>query len=110
MKLIARRKACAACTLIELLVVIAIIAILAAMLLPVLTMGGGANAFATWDAWMKTGARRMGLYLYHDDQSFFIMPKVDIHQSARRIHYAVASGMARHFYQEMYPFWPLDGD
>jgi hypothetical protein len=79
------------------------------MLLPVLTMGGGVNAFANWDAWMKMGARRMGLYLYHDDQGFFIMPKVDLHQSAKRIRYAVASGTARHFYQEMYPFWPLDG-
>jgi hypothetical protein len=79
------------------------------MLLPVLTMGSSVNAFESWDSWMKTGARRMGMYLYHDDQGFFIMPKMDVHQSAKRIRYIVESGAARHFYQEMYPFWPLDG-
>jgi len=79
------------------------------MLMPVLTWGGNVNAFASWDAWAKIGARRMGAYLYHDDQTFFVMPKMDLHQSAKRISYMVAAGQARHFYQEMYPFWPLDG-
>ena len=78
------------------------------MLMPVLCMGSTMNAFEQWDAWMNTGARRMGAYFYHDDQHYFIMPKMDIHQSAKRIRYMVASGRARHFYQEMYPFWPLD--
>jgi hypothetical protein len=79
------------------------------MLMPVLTWVGNVNAFAGWDAWGKMGARRMGAYLYHDDQVFFVMPKMDIHQSAKRIAYMVAAGQARHFYQEMYPYWPLDG-
>jgi hypothetical protein len=37
------------------------------------------------------------------------MPKVDIHQSAKRIRYIVGSGLARHFYQEFYGIYPLDG-
>lgn len=78
------------------------------MLMPVLTMSRDTNAFEHWDSWMKTSTRHMGIYCYHDDQLYFIMPKIDVHQSAKRIRYIVASGMARHFYQEMYPFWPLD--
>ena len=76
------------------------------MLLPVLCVWG--NAFEMWDAWMATGAEHMGLYLYHDDIRF-IMPKLDVHQSAKRIRYAVNSGRARHFYQEFYGIYPLDG-
>ena len=76
------------------------------MLMPVLCVGG--NAFEMWDTWMATGAQHMGIYLYHDDLRF-IMPKLDVHQSARRIAYIVASGRARHFYQEFYGIYPLDG-
>ena len=76
------------------------------MLMPVLCCG--TNAFEMWDSWMRTGARRMGLYLYHDDVWFFI-PKMDVRQSAKRIRYLVASGRARSFYQEFYGLWPLDG-
>lgn len=76
------------------------------MLMPVLCAGG--NAFAMWDQWMTTGATHMGIYLYHDDIRF-IMPKLDIHQSAKRLAYIVASGRARHFYQEFYGIYPLDG-
>jgi len=57
---------------------------------------------------MATGAEHMGIYLYHDDLRF-IMPKLDVRQSARRIAYIVASGRARHFYQEFYGIYPLDG-
>ncbi|MGD9497418.1 MAG: DUF4838 domain-containing protein [Armatimonadota bacterium] len=76
------------------------------MLMPVLCVGG--NAFEMWDKWMATGAQHMGIYLYHDDIRF-IMPKLDVHQSAKRIAYIVASGRARHFYQEFYGIYPLDG-
>ena len=76
------------------------------MLMPVVTIGR--NFFDQWDGWLQQGTGQMGFYLYHDDQAFFIMPKMDVHQSARRILYAVASGRARHFYQEMYPLWPID--
>lgn len=76
------------------------------MLLPVLCVWG--NAFEMWDAWMATGAEHMGIYLYHDDIRF-IMPKLDIHQSAKRLRYIVNSGRARHFYQEFYGIYPLDG-
>ncbi|HUS81561.1 MAG TPA: hypothetical protein VM283_09860, partial [Armatimonadota bacterium] len=68
----------------------------------------GRNTFEMWDQWMATGATHMGIYLYHDDVRF-IMPKLDVHQSAKRIHYIVASGKARHFYQEFYGIYPLDG-
>lgn len=77
------------------------------MLLPVLTTPG--NAFEAWDAWMKTGATRMGLYVHHDDDFMFVLPKLDVHQAARRVLYAVASGRARVLYMEAFPLWPLDG-
>ncbi len=76
------------------------------MLLPVLCVWG--NSFEMWDAWMATGAEHMGLYLYHDDIRF-IMPKLDLRQSAKRLRYVVNSGRARHFYQEFYGIYPLDG-
>ena len=73
-------------------------------LLPVLTMPG--NMFTAWDAWMKTGVEHMGLYLHHDDL-FFILPKLDVRQTAKRIRYAVGSGRARVFYMEMHNQWPF---
>ncbi|MCD6361616.1 MAG: DUF4838 domain-containing protein [Armatimonadetes bacterium] len=76
------------------------------MLMPVLC--SWANTFEMWDKWMATGAQHMGLYLYHDDIRF-IMPKLDVRQSAKRIRYIVASGRARSFYQEFYGIYPLDG-
>ena len=76
------------------------------MLMPVVTILH--QYFTQWDSWLKQGASHMGVYLYHDDQSFFVMPKVDVHQSAKRIRYGVASGRLRHFYQEMYALWPID--
>lgn len=74
------------------------------MLLPVLTSQG--NMFAQWDQWMKTGARHMGLYLHHND-TFFILPELDVRHNARRIRYAVASGRARVFYMEAHTQWPF---
>ncbi|MDP2989559.1 MAG: DUF4838 domain-containing protein, partial [Kiritimatiellota bacterium] len=76
------------------------------MLAPVLCSCG--NFFQSWDEWARTGARNMGVYWYHDD-AWFIMPKLDIHQSAKRIRYIVGSGLARSFYQEFYGIYPLDG-
>ena len=73
-------------------------------LLPVLTMSG--NMFSTWDSWMETGVEHMGLYLHHDDL-FFILPKLDVRQTAKRIRYAVGSGRARVFYMEMHNQWPF---
>lgn len=76
------------------------------LLMPVLCVGG--NTFQMWDDWQKMGAKHMGIYFYHDDL-WFIIPKLDIHQSAKRIRYIVGSGLARHFYQEFYGIYPLDG-
>ena len=76
------------------------------MLMPVLCVGG--NTFQMWDEWSRTGARHLGVYFYHDD-IWFIMPKMDIHQSAKRLRYIVQSGLARHFYQEFYGIYPIDG-
>lgn len=75
-------------------------------ILPVLTVD---SAFAAWDRWMKTGARHMGLYLHHNGRTHFVLPKLDVRQSARRIRYIVASGRARVFYQEMHLHWPVTG-
>ena len=76
------------------------------MLVPVLCVWG--NAFEMWDKWMATGPAHMGIYLYHDDIGF-ILPKLDIHQSAKRLRYIVGTNMPRHFYQEFYGIYPLDG-
>lgn len=76
------------------------------MLMPVLCVWD--NAFQMWDDWRQMGAKHMGLYLYHDD-IWFIMPKLDVHQSAKRLRYVVGSGEARSFYQEFYGIYPLDG-
>jgi hypothetical protein len=75
-------------------------------LAPVLCVWG--NAFAMWDDWAKFDCEHMGIYLYHDDM-WFILPKLDVRQSAKRIDYIVRSGKARHFYQEFYGIYPLDG-
>jgi hypothetical protein len=68
------------------------------MLMPCCAWG---NAFVMWDSGWAMGARRMGYYFYHDE-AWFLIPKMDVRQSAKRIRYAVASGRARHFYQEFY--------
>ena len=73
-------------------------------LLPVLTTSG--SMFASWDAWMKAGTEHMGLYLHHDDL-FFILPKLDVRQTAKRIRYTAGSGRARVFYMEMHNQWPF---
>jgi len=78
------------------------------MLLPYVAVTEG-NAFEEWDRWMKTGVQQLGYYLYHDDEQWFVLPKLDIHQSARRIRHAVASGRAAGFYQEMFSHWPISG-
>jgi hypothetical protein len=75
-------------------------------LAPVLCVWG--NAFAMWDSWVKFDCEHMGIYLYHDDM-WFVMPKFDVRQSAKRIDYFVRSGKARHFYQEYYGIYPLNG-
>src|SRR5881396_488040 len=46
------------------------------------------------------------MYEHHND-TFYILPKLDVHQSARRIRYAVASGRARVFYMEAHTQWPF---
>ena len=73
-------------------------------LLPVLTTPG--NTFAAWDQWQALGPRHLGLYVHHDD-AFFVLPKFDPHQMARRLAYAVASGRARVFYMEWHGQWPF---
>lgn len=79
-------------------------------LLPVLCLTGSAgNTYQYWDDWMRTGAKHMGVYLYHFDQNYLILPKLDMRQSAKRLRYLVASGRARVFYDGFYPFWPLEG-
>ncbi len=75
-------------------------------ILPVMTVD---SAFTAWDRWMATGVRRMGLYLHHNGKSHFILPKMDIQQTGRRIRYIVASGRARTFKQEMHLHWPVSG-
>ncbi|MCX6908370.1 MAG: DUF4838 domain-containing protein, partial [Verrucomicrobia bacterium] len=52
------------------------------MLMPVPCVGE--SAFQMWDDWQKTGTTHMGVYVYHNDW-WFIMPKLDIHQSAKRL-------------------------
>jgi hypothetical protein len=74
------------------------------MVLPVLTVPG--NTFQAWDDWLATGVRHLGLYVHHDD-AFFMLPKFDLHQMARRLQYAVGSGRARVFYMEMHAQWPF---
>jgi hypothetical protein len=76
------------------------------MLMPVLC--SSYNTFQMWDDWKKTGADKMGVYLYHNGLCF-IMPKLDMHQSAKRIRYIVENGPACSFYQEFYGIYPLDG-
>ncbi|HRU06065.1 MAG TPA: DUF4838 domain-containing protein, partial [Candidatus Brocadiia bacterium] len=68
-------------------------------LLPVLTSPG--NFFAAWDEWRNTGAEVMGIYAHHDD-CFFILPKLDLRQMAKRIRYAAASGRSAVFYMELH--------
>lgn len=72
--------------------------------LPVLTVPG--NTFQAWDDWLATGVRHLGLYVHHND-AFFVLPKFDLHQMARRLQYAVGSGRARVFYMELHAQWPF---
>ncbi len=74
-------------------------------IMPVLTVPQ--NMFAAWDQWLATGTGNFGLYLHHNDNGFFLLPKLDIHQTARRIRYAAASDRARLIYVESHPLWPL---
>jgi len=78
------------------------------MLMPVLCAGNRANAFQMWDDSCKIGVKRMGICFYHDD-CWFIMPKLDVHQSAKRLRYLVGSGLARSFCQEYNGIYPLNG-
>ncbi len=76
------------------------------MLLPVLT---STTALRSWDEWSMQGAARMGMYFHHDDDFMFVLPKLDMHEIARKLRYAAASGRARVFYMEAHPIWPLSG-
>lgn len=76
-------------------------------LIPVITMSARANSFQRWDDWQATGARWMGFYGYHNDQHHFVLPKLDIHQTARRIRYVTETGKAAAYYKEATPMWPL---
>jgi len=73
-------------------------------LTPVLMSG---TALRTWDEWLKQDAARMGMYFHHDDDFMFVLPKLDMHEIARKLRYAAASGRARVFYIEAHPIWPL---
>jgi hypothetical protein len=61
-----------------------------------------------WDKWMKAGARHMGFQFYQGD-CWFIIPKVSVHQWAKRIRYAVGSNRARSFYISYHGTWPITG-
>jgi len=67
----------------------------------------GRGLYSGWDSWMQAGAKNMGHYGYHDDR-WFIIPKINPHQEARRIRYMVGSGVARGYYKEFNPTYPLD--
>ncbi|MDI6828216.1 MAG: DUF4838 domain-containing protein, partial [Armatimonadota bacterium] len=67
----------------------------------------GQGLYHGWDAWMAAGAKNMGHYGYHDDR-WFIIPKINPHQEARRIRYMVGSGVQRGYYKEFNPTYPLD--
>lgn len=73
------------------------------MLLPVLTTP---NTFERWDEWVKAGADHLGHYVHHND-TFAILPKMDVRQNARRVLYAVGSGKARTYYMEAHTQWPF---
>lgn len=73
------------------------------MLLPVLTTP---NTFQRWDEWVEAGAAHLGHYVHHND-TFAILPKMDVRQNARRILYEVGSGKARTFYMEAHTQWPF---
>lgn len=75
--------------------------------IPVLAMSSFLNAFAHWDAWLKSGAKHMGAYQYHDDSIFLILPKLDVHQAARRVHRYVDGGAALHYNCEDFSLWPI---
>lgn len=78
-----------------------------ANLIPVITMNAKANAFQRWDEWQAVGPRWMGSYSYHNDQHHFLLPKMDLQQTVRRIRYLAASGRAVAYYKEATPMWPL---
>lgn len=73
------------------------------MLLPVLTTP---NTFERWDEWVEAGADHLGHYVHHND-TFAILPKMDVHQNVRRILYEVSSGKARTYYMEAHTQWPF---
>jgi hypothetical protein len=63
--------------------------------------------YQDWDKWIAAGAANMGHYGYHDDM-WFTLPKINPHQEAKRIRFAVASNAARGYYKEFNPTYPLD--
>lgn len=67
----------------------------------------GQGLYRGWDSWIAAGAKNMGHYGYHDDR-WFIIPKINPHQEARRIRYMVGSGVQRGYYKEFNPTYPLD--
>jgi len=61
-----------------------------------------------WDEWQRIGANHMGAYCYHSDQ-WYILPKMDIHQNAKRLRYMVGSGKARSVAFAYLSTFPLNG-
>jgi hypothetical protein len=72
-------------------------------------IGQTENTYRVWDSW-KPHTPLMGVRLYRLE-SRFIIPKMDIHQSARRLRYLVGSGAhALHCYLHWSPIFPLTGN
>jgi len=77
------------------------------MLLPVLCMNQG-NSYAMWDRWSKSGAKLMGMYQYRDGAGF-VLPKINMHHTAKQLRYFVGSGKACLLYHPITCIYPLDG-
>lgn len=61
------------------------------------------------DSWLVSKPSHIGLYMYHNSQTYFIMPRMDLLQTGKRIRYIVSKNIGRQWYQEMYTLWPIDG-
>lgn len=71
-------------------------------LLPVTTT---ASTFDRWDEWVASGAEHLGVYAHHLG-TFALVPKMDVHQQAKRLRYVIGSGKARTYYMECHTQWP----
>lgn len=71
-------------------------------LLPVTTT---ASTFDRWDEWVASSAEHLGVYSHHLG-TFALLPKMDVHQQAKRLRYVIGSGKARTYYMECHTQWP----